>query len=170
MKISFLKSAVAGLACLGMAMPTQIMAEGVSTNQVASKVQIADVALTQGMLNGKVVDSQGQIINGTVVKVSLGSKVVGSAVTNANGEFAVSNLDSGLYQVSTSQSQSVVRLWDGEVAPPAAKSKVLIVNGATVRAQDNPFDYVVLGTAVVGVALGGAALADGGGDTIIVSP
>jgi len=171
MKVTILKSALAGLACLGMAIPSNVTAEGAKTNQIASKVQIADVALSNGVMSGKVVDSQGQQISGSVVKVSLGSKVVASAVTNAEGEFAVGDLKSGLYQVSTGETQSVVRLWDGQVAPPAAKSNVLIVQGSTLRAQcKDTFDYVILGTAITGVALGGAALAQDDGDTIIVSP
>ncbi|MCG6155816.1 carboxypeptidase-like regulatory domain-containing protein [Rubinisphaera margarita] len=170
MKVTILKGALASLACLGMAIPSTVMADA-KMNQVASKVQIADVALNNGVMSGKVVDTQGQNVNGGVVKVSLGSKVVASAVTDANGEFAINDLKSGLYQVSSGESQSVVRLWDGQVAPPAAKSNVLIVQGNTVRAQcDSPTDYVILGTAITGVALGGAALAQGDGDTIIVSP
>jgi len=169
MKTSVLKGALAGLACLGMALPTQSFAETARTSQVAKKVRIADVALTQGTLNGKVVDSQGQILDAAEVRVSKANKLVATAMTNSSGEFAVHNLDSGLYQVSTTDTQSVVRLWEGSVAPPAAKNQVLLVKGATTRGQDNPFDYVVLGTAVVGVALGGAALADDG-ETIIVSP
>lgn len=136
MKRMILKGTLAGLACMGMVMPVEVMAAAPTVPQKsAQKVQIADVALNQGKLSGRVVNSQGETLDGSVVKVSLGSKVVGSTVTNADGEFEISNLKGGLYQVAAGGSQSVVRLWDAKTAPPAAKEGVLIVNGATARAQ-----------------------------------
>ncbi|MCA8982912.1 MAG: carboxypeptidase regulatory-like domain-containing protein [Planctomycetaceae bacterium] len=134
-KIGVLKGAALGLACMGMMIPQQTFAAGPVTAQVASKVQIADVTLTKGTLSGKVVDAQGQVVGGSVVKVSLGNQEVATTVTNKEGEFAVGNLNTGIYQVAAGDSRASVRLWDAQVAPPSAKSNVLIVTGSTVRAQ-----------------------------------
>ncbi|MBL4884233.1 MAG: carboxypeptidase regulatory-like domain-containing protein [Planctomycetaceae bacterium] len=171
----FLKGTIAGLACLGMALPQTTMAAGPVAAPVAAKIQIADVALTNNTLTGKVVNTQGKVLNGSVVKLSLGNKVVASTVSGKNGEFAVRNLSSGVYQVSTGQTQAVVRLWEGQAAPPSAKKNVLLVSGSTVRAQFgglgglDAMQIGTLGLAATGAVLGGIAISDNG-DTIIVSP
>lgn len=167
-----LKSAAFSMVCLGMMLPQAVMAAA----PVAAKVQIADVSLVNGTLTGKVVNTQGQLLSGSVIKVSLGNREIATAVAGQNGEFAVKNLSSGVYQVSTGQTQAVVRLWEGHAAPPAAKKNILLVSGTTTRGQfgnigglSSATQIGTLGLALTGVALGGAALADSG-DTIIVSP
>ncbi len=132
---NLLKGAAVGLACLGMVLPQTSMAAGPQTAQVAARVQIADVLLTNGTLTGKVVNAQGQILGGSVIKVSLGNKEVASAVAGKNGEFEVKNLTTGVYQISTGQTKAAVRLWEGQAAPPSAKKNVLLVNGPVTRAQ-----------------------------------
>lgn len=145
---NLLKGAAVGLACLGMVLPQTSMAAGPQTAQVAARVQIADVLLTNGTLTGKVVNAQGQILGGSVIKVSLGNKEVASAVAGKNGEFEVKNLTTGVYQVSTGQTKAAVRLWEGQAAPPSAKKNVLLVNGPVTRAQ-------LLGLGGLGAGLGG---------------
>ncbi len=132
---SLLKGAAVGLACLGMVLPQASMAAGPQTAQVAVQVKIADISLTNGTLTGKVVDTQGQVLSGSVVKVSLGDKEVASTVSGKNGDFAIKNLTTGVYQVSTGQTRAAVRLWESQVAPPSAKKNVLLVNGPVTRAQ-----------------------------------
>ncbi len=162
---NLLKGAAVGLACLGMVLPQTSMAAGPQTAQVAARVQIADVLLTNGTLTGKVVNAQGQILGGSVIKVSLGNKEVASAVAGKNGEFEVKNLTTGVYQVSTGQTKAAVRLWEGQAAPPSAKKNVLLVNGPVTRAQ-------LLGRGLLGglsttqLLVGGALIA--GGTTAIV--
>ncbi len=133
--VNLLKGAAVGLACLGMALPQTSMAAGPQKAQVAAQVKIADIALSNGTLSGKVVDTQGKVLSGSVVKVSLGNKEVASTVSGQNGEFAVKNLTTGVYQVSTGQTRAAVRLWEGQAAPPSAKKHVLLVNGPVTRAQ-----------------------------------
>ncbi|MBR9800595.1 MAG: carboxypeptidase-like regulatory domain-containing protein [Rubinisphaera brasiliensis] len=164
-KLDFFKGAVCGLACLGMMVPQQSFAVDTMPSQVAGQMQIADVALSNGALNGRVVDAQGQVQSGSVVKVSLGNREVATAVTNQNGEFAVKNLTSGVYQVAAGQTQATVRLWDSQVAPPAAKRNVLLVNGgeSAVRAQGR---FGGNGTLVL---VGGAIIAAGTAIAIVES-
>jgi len=166
---NLLKGAAVGLACLGMVLPQTSMAAGPQTAQVAARVQIADVLLTNGTLTGKVVDAQGQILGGSVIKVSLGNKEVASAVAAKNGEFEVKNLTTGVYQVSTGQTQAAVRLWEGQAAPPSAKKNVLLVNGPVTRAQllgGRRLRSLVSGLSSTQLLVGGALIA--GGTTAIV--
>ncbi len=169
---SLLKGAAVGLACLGMIVPQTTMAAGPQTAQVAAKVQIADVSLTNGTLTGKVVNAQGKLLSGSVIKVSLGNREVARTVAGQNGEFAVKNLTSGVYQVSTGQTQAAVRLWEGQAAPPSAKKNVLLVSGPVTRAQLaglGAAHYGLAALSLTAIGLSAAALSDNG-DTIVVSP
>ncbi len=130
-----LKGAMIGLSCLGMLAPPGVMASEPATSQVASKVQIADVALAQGTLNGVVVDGQGNTIAGSVVKLSQSQDKSIQVVTNKEGEFAINNLTTGVYHISSGNSHSSIRVWDEQVAPPSAKTNVMLVNGEVERAQ-----------------------------------
>ncbi|MCG6155817.1 carboxypeptidase-like regulatory domain-containing protein [Rubinisphaera margarita] len=181
-RFNLITKSMVGLACLGMAMPQAPAFAGPATQQMAAKVQIADVALNNGMLSGKVVDAQGQVISGAVVKASLNNQTVSTAVSNANGEFQLSSLNTGMYQVSSGESQAAVRVWEGAAAPPAAKSGLLLVNGQTALGQDCCDDGCTgyggrtgLGIAAI-VAVGAAtaiaitAAQDDDDDAVIVSP
>ncbi|MCA8987799.1 MAG: carboxypeptidase regulatory-like domain-containing protein [Planctomycetaceae bacterium] len=187
-KFKQIQWALACLACFGMVSPAMAVEPNAPATNVASQPQIVDVSLNNGALTGKVVDGNGTIEKGTTVKVSLGSKLVGSANTNENGDFVISNLKSGLYQVSTDKTQSVVRLWEGNVAPPVAKPKVLIVTGEATRAQDcvgggggggggggfggfNRREWAVIGIAVAALIVAIIAIADDCCENqVIVSP
>ena len=134
-KFSLLKGAAVGLACLGMALPQTTMAASPVAAPVAAKVQIADVSLTNATLTGKVVNAQGQLLEGSVIKISQGNQEIATTVAGQQGEFAFRNLSTGVYQISTGQTQAAVRLWEGNAAPPTAKKNILLVNGPTTRAQ-----------------------------------
>lgn len=129
------KGALVGLSCLGMLAPPNVMANEPATSPVAVKAQIADVALAGGTLNGVVVDGQGNAIAGSVVKLSQSQDKTIQVVTNKEGEFAINNLTTGVYHISSGSSSSSVRVWDEQVAPPSAKTNVMLVDGEVERAQ-----------------------------------
>lgn len=167
--VNFCKGLAMGLACMGAVVPQQVFAAGPVVGQVASQNQIADVALTNGTLAGKVVNANGELLSGSVVKVSMGNKEVATVVTSQSGEFAVNNLSSGIYQVSTGTNQASVRVWEGQFAPPAAKDDVLLVNEGTLNARGqscwrNPKTLIIGGTLIAAAIAIPVALHNSGSD------
>ncbi len=120
-QIGFIRGTAVALACLGM-----------FVGQFARAAQplVTDVALAQGgILNGKVVDRQGAAQARVAVHLVRDGEMVAASETDAQGEFHVAGLRGGVYQVETSQSVGVYRLWAEQTAPPAANEGILIVNG-----------------------------------------
>jgi len=116
----------------------------------------SDVALQDGgTFVGQVVDQQGVPIRGIAVSVRQQGREVASAATDANGQFRVSGLHGGVYQVAAGQSSTVYRLWAPQSAPPAARPAALMVWGqdAIVRGQVGGLGWAALW----GVAAGGVA-------------
>jgi len=169
-----MKKLITGFACLCLALAPamQVSAHAAESKQNAS--QINDIALSShGTLKGQAVDGQGQPLSGAKVNVLQNNKVVATAVTSQEGKFEVAGLSTGIYEVQAGQGKGVLRAWDSQVAPPTAKHNVLIVSGATTRAQAglfvDPLDTITLGLAITGTALGAVALSEDN-ETIIVSP
>jgi hypothetical protein len=91
---------------------------------------VTDVALARGgVLAGKIVDRQGAPQTGETIRVIHQGQVVATAQTDARGEFAITDLRGGVYQVETTQGAGVYRLWADQTAPPAANDGVLVVHG-----------------------------------------
>ncbi|WP_237228989.1 carboxypeptidase-like regulatory domain-containing protein [Rubinisphaera sp. JC750] len=169
-----MKKLITGFACLCLAFAPAMQAGIQAAESKQNQSQINDVALSShGTLKGQAVDGQGQPLTGAKVNVLQNKKVVGSAVTTQEGKFEVTGLSTGIYEVQAGQGKGMLRAWDSQVAPPTAKHNVLIVSGATTRAQAglfiDPLDTITLGLAITGTALGAAALAKDN-ETIIVSP
>jgi hypothetical protein len=86
--------------------------------------------------NGRLVNSNGDAVEGAAVKISQNGKVVAETATNKEGEFSVAGLSSGPYMVQAGNEAGMVRLWEKENAPPSAKEKSLLVSGGKlVRGQ-----------------------------------
>ena len=147
MKLSFmLRYTAAALACAGMLVPhgvlaeTRLPADANSENiasQQASPRLIRDVALAQGgTLRGQLVDSNGQSLELTEVKLVQNNRIVASTHTDAQGTFQLDGLRGGVYQVHTDLPVGVFRLWAPQTAPPAAQASVLVIDGnQTIRGQ-----------------------------------
>ncbi len=131
-KVSFVQGAAVALACLGM-----------FVGQIARAAQplVNDVALGHGgTLVGKVVNRQGVAQSNVPVRISQMGQVVAETFTNAQGDFQVTDLRGGVYQIETSQGVGVYRLWAEHTAPPAANDGALIIHGddAVAGNQCNP--------------------------------
>jgi hypothetical protein len=116
-----------------MLLPQSVLAAQMETgNQPA---QITDVALGNGgVFAGQVVDSQGVPLAGTDVVVLRNGTAIQQAKTDANGQFSVSNLKGGIYQVVTNRSNGTYRCWASQTAPPSAVPAALVVaNNEVVR-------------------------------------
>lgn len=169
-----MKLFITGLACLGLFLAPAVQAQAEVKQNKKKSAPIHDVTLNQsGVLQGLVVDAQGKALGGAQVSVLRDNKKVTTIVSDREGNFEVANLSTGIYELKAGQGQGVVRVWADKVAPPSAKSRVLLVNGVTARAQGGLFeqprviDYAILGTAITGAVLAGNIDGD---TTIIVSP
>ncbi len=172
-----MKPVFTSLVCLGLLLAPAMQTQAELKQNKKKVAPIHDVTLSSnGSLQGLVVDTQGKSLGGAQVSIMRNNQKVASTVTDREGQFQVSNLTTGIYELRSGQGQGVVRVWSEKVAPPSAKSRVLLVNGKiTARAQAGLFeeprviDYAILGLSITGVALSGVALGNGG-DTTIVSP
>lgn len=127
---------LATVACAMMALPQLSYAsQPISSQQDVIAVQ--DVSLVNGgILVGQIVNANGQTRANVPVILGQEGKAIATATTNDNGEFAFKGVASGTYHVSAGTKGGVYRVWSEQIAPPAAKSGVMIVNNdEVVRAQ-----------------------------------
>ena len=124
-----------------------------------------DIKLTvAGELNGRVVTAEGKAVDGAAVTISQNNKPVAKTISTASGEFKVSGLKTGLYQVSAGQQSQFVRVWPQDVAPPSAVAQATLVQSPVVRAQDgmimqegmivrgqDEFDYLETDEIIIGI-------------------
>jgi hypothetical protein len=168
------KSALAVLATAGTVLPGSLVtaedtvATARSSQQTARKTQqtakkaapiISDVTLgKKGELTGFILDGQGKAVAKSKVVVSFGRKVVAETTTSETGQFRVSGLRGGIYQIAHADGVAVFRVWKNGTAPKSARQNALVVVGTRqVRGQDGigPLSMVepaTLAATVAGVA------------------
>lgn len=144
------------------------------------QARIPDISLGQeGMLCGKVVNAQGVPVSKAEIGIYQSNKMVAKVLSGEHGDFSVTGLRPGVYQLIVSANQGVtVRLWEKRTAPPAACPKLLVVvNYDTVRGQRRIGELLPLDntTLVVGGMVAAAiaipiAVANSTDDTEPVSP
>jgi hypothetical protein len=137
------------LACVGMCLPTIPLfaqtpkapqLEGSEEPARARPVLVADIKLgPEGSLRGMLVDPQGLPMPNTEVAVLRGGQTVGTATTDLLGQFQVSHLQCGVYQVVAAQGGATLRAWESHAAPPAAKPFALVVGGSEVVRGHRPW-------------------------------
>ncbi len=143
----------AGVAMIMPAMPVS------AAPQTASKEvrQGTDLVITQGKLNGKLLDANGKPVEGAVVTVAKNGKEVARTVTKVDGSYTVTELSSGNHTISMAEGQFPVRLWSKAAAPAAAKDQFTVaqtaVRGQFVDGEGYPIWSHVLPLAVAVAAL-----------------
>ncbi len=171
--LAFLKSAIVALAMVGIVFPqTRILADqklpAKPTVKVLAANSILDVSLGKsGSFTGRAVDQSGTPVEGAKVVLKQGKTDVGQSVTDKNGQFAVSNLKSGVYQVSSGATEGTYRLWSEQSAPPSAQAQGLLVlgeNGARGQCGSCCNDgsgilMLAAGALIVGVAVASLIIA-----------
>ncbi|MEZ6055245.1 MAG: hypothetical protein R3C01_00945 [Planctomycetaceae bacterium] len=112
--------------------------EGPVAPAAAKAPVVQDVALHDGgVVVGQVVSPAGVAQGQVNVRLVQQGKVVAVTKTNEKGQFAVADLNAGVYQVQSPQASGQFRFWNQNAAPPVAKQGVLLVNkGDVVRGQD----------------------------------
>jgi hypothetical protein len=131
-----LKFATAWVACAGMLTPAATLGAP-PANQTAHQ-GVRDVSLAAGgTLYGQLVDQQGRARPGQTVSLSRDRVETARVVTDAEGRFVFQGLVGGVYELTTSQSHGVYRMWAERTAPPRAVQAVLLVDRANlvVRGQ-----------------------------------
>jgi hypothetical protein len=128
---SVVRGIAVALATLGMCLPTAVWAASPQTPPVI------DVKLQDGgILYGQVVDPQGVALASVPVSLSANGKQLAAGATNAQGAFAFSGLNQGVYQVTAGQGAGAFRVWTANAAPPAVQQAAVVVSGeGVVRGQ-----------------------------------
>lgn len=164
---SLVRGAAVALAALGMMIPNApAIAAGPSRAQVKSvDAKIFDIALADGMFKGRVVDHTGAAVEGAAVTIKQNNKEVAHSVTDKSGSFAVANLKTGVYSISSGATEGTYRVWAEKSAPPSAKEQSLLVlgqNGArgNFGYVDGLGTYVIAGIAVAALVVGIIALSE----------
>jgi TolA-binding protein len=162
-----LKSALAALACFGTLIPQQSLNAAQSAPEAtASKAdadsqakKVTDIELDQqGRLRGFLVDTNGKPEALKKVQIRQGKKLLAETKTDRNGEFQVSKLRGGVYQIVSKDQAAVVRVWSNGTAPPKSKDAVLLVTGKVARGQGFIPGGTVAGLLGLGVGITGLTI------------
>lgn len=169
----FLKVAAILLALPGIILPqSRILASEQKVPQMrierVAPNSILDAKLgKEGAFTGRTIRSDGTPVVGATVVVISGKTEVGQSVTDEQGNFAVKDLKSGLYEVRSGATVGIYRLWTDKTAPPSAKPHGLLVlgeNGArgqyglTETIAGNNLGLILLAT-MTGFAIASLAIA-----------
>ena len=135
--LKLLQGCTVALASLGIIAPQAIYAAQPAANQVQTAIK--DIALQNGnTLQGFVVDGAGTPLASADVLVATNGQVVANVKTDANGAFAVSGLNGGVYQLQTANGVATFRMWAANTAPPVAYQAAMIVSDKEIaRGQNN---------------------------------
>ena len=104
-------------------------------------------------------NAEGEVASGTVVVLTDAQNVpLVRTVSNEEGRFAFAQVPAGSAVLYAGESQTPVRTWAAETAPPAAQQEVVLnESGPTVRGQLGNIDIDKRKAAILtawGVALG----------------
>ncbi|MEC7696030.1 MAG: carboxypeptidase-like regulatory domain-containing protein [Planctomycetota bacterium] len=126
-------AAFLALAVTALGQPAYLLAANPS-----SKTDVVDVALQgNNELHGRVINAEGQAVSGSIVVLTDSQNVpLVRTVADEDGRFAFSQVPTGTAVLYTEQSQTPVRTWAADTAPPVAQPEVILnENGPTVRGQ-----------------------------------
>ncbi len=138
-----LKIVLLSLTCLGMILPAPALEMALGAESPNQKTtQKTTPAVTSrphdatphdatlhagGVLVVQVVDSRGIPRPGSQVALSQADRKLATGVTDQSGSLSVKGLSGGIYEIAAGQTRAVYRLWAPRTAPPAARSKVVLV-------------------------------------------
>lgn len=130
---------VCGVAAAGLLVPSAgfaapIVPATVPTTQ--AQAAVTDVAVRDGQIVGRVLDAAGQPIVGQTISLSRGGERIGQTVTGPTGRYALAAESGQHYLIAAGTETTVLRTWDAQIAPPAARTDLTLVTSAqSVRGQ-----------------------------------
>ncbi|MBM81842.1 MAG: hypothetical protein CMJ78_14800 [Planctomycetaceae bacterium] len=111
---------------LAIATPLQLLAETASTARQLPA--IGDAALkADGSITCRVLDNQGRVVAGEIVRVTQGRKLIAAVKTDSKGRFELKGMRGGLYRLQSGRSQALFRFWTAKAAPPSATSQAVLI-------------------------------------------
>ena len=139
-----------------------------SSTAVAAAPASRDLALSEaGQLRGQVYQGNGQTLaSKTVSLLKHGEQKPVQVTTDAKGQFAIANVEPGLYHLVCDGHGGAVRVWKHELAPPKSHDAAMIVVGEVERGKfgngfwSNPLWLTGLVAAAIAIPL---ALSDSSG-------
>ncbi len=130
------------------------------------EIRSSDVVLHNGgVLQGTVLNTEGQPVSGVTVNILHKEASVATTVSNEEGKFAVRGLRNGAHIIEVGTKHQAVRLWGTNTAPPAAIENVAVVldeeavRGQMFRRGGGGMRGGLPGSRIGGLALIGAATA-----------
>jgi hypothetical protein len=125
------------------------------------EIRSSDVVLHNGgVLQGTVLNTEGQPVSGVTVRIVHKENSVATTVSNEEGKFAVKGLRNGAHMIEVGTKLQPVRLWGTNTAPPAAIENVaIVVDEEAVRGQMFGGGGGLPGSGIGGLVLIGAATA-----------
>lgn len=116
-----------------------VLAATVVNAETVRSARNADLKIGDGAIRGQLMTTSGQTIGDLqVVLTDHTGQVVGRAMADHQGRFAVGPVRPGTYQLSVGDEAVQVRVWTSASAPPTAGSSLLFPVGTTVRGQILP--------------------------------
>ena len=134
------------------------------TEDAFQRSQVIDIELRgDGALVGQSLSNTGMPRLAASITLVQDNEVVSESRTNPDGEFSITGLRGGVYELRTDTSTRMVRLWAPGTAPPSAVDAAILIDGDNiVRGQQfggppNPFAIQpadVLFWSIVGAGIG----------------
>lgn len=129
------KGAAVGLATLGLVVPQAPAYADVAqpkpvTSKTTAATRIPDIVMTApGTVSGRVCDHTGKVLEGAKVDLKQNNKTIATTMTDKDGIYSFKNVKSGMYQMSSGNTEGIFRVWNEKTAPPTAKGHALLVMG-----------------------------------------
>lgn len=136
-----------------------------------SKSGIADVVLsTDAGLSGRFIDGEGQAVDGAIVTLSRHGHIVGRTSTDSSGVYHLPHVQQGVYQVTLGTQTQTIRVWNPQLAPPAAQATITTVRAdQVVRGQFGLIGGSISSTVGTVGGVAGVAGAGAGGYSVTQS-
>lgn len=135
-------------ALIGTTCSPAVQAAAPSPNSIRGTIQ--DVELNrEGQVWGQVVDSQGNPVASSTVRVSRQGELIATTQSSATGHFALAGLRPGLYEVSAADQQLNCRVWAHETAPPAARNGIVLGQGPLAFLR-TPKGFIIASALIAG--------------------
>lgn len=119
-----------------------------------------DVVLSDGgVLEGQIIDSQGQPIGNTAVSLIRDGRIVSTGISSVNGIYRIEGLTTGPYVLTAGKSQRLVRLWRKDVAPPSSRPRAILMHHDGVVRSQGGSGFGLVEAGLIGASVAGLATA-----------